>query len=50
LLRGKYGERFYRMWKFYLLLAAGAFRARKYQLWQVVMSKNGVMGGYRPVR
>jgi cyclopropane-fatty-acyl-phospholipid synthase len=46
----KYGPRFYRMWKYYLLSAAGAFRARKYQLWQFVFSKHGVRGGYTPVR
>jgi len=44
------GERFYRMWKFYLLMAAGAFRSRKYQLWQVVLTKNGYPGGYDSVR
>jgi cyclopropane-fatty-acyl-phospholipid synthase len=46
----KYGDVFYRMWKFYLLSCAGAFRARNIQLWQVVLSKNGVTGGYRSVR
>ncbi len=34
-------ERFYRMWKFYLLSCAGAFRARTLQLWQIVMTKTG---------
>ena len=48
-LREKYGDRFYRMWKLYLLLAAGAFRSRKYQLWQLVLSPRGVQGGYRRV-
>jgi cyclopropane-fatty-acyl-phospholipid synthase len=46
-LRRKYGERFYRMWKYYLLSCAGAFRARKYQVWQFVLSPRGVAGGYR---
>lgn len=46
----KYGPRFYRMWKYYLLMCAGAFRSRKYQLWQIVLSKNGVRGGYEAVR
>ena len=45
-LKAEYGDRFYRMWKFYLLSCAGAFRARKIQLWQVVLSKDGVIGGY----
>ena len=45
----KYGTRFYRMWKYYLLSCAGAFRARDIQLWQLVFSRNGVSGGYTPV-
>ncbi|MEK7579435.1 MAG: cyclopropane fatty acyl phospholipid synthase [Patescibacteria group bacterium] len=49
-LKDKYGERFYRMWKYYLLASAGSFRARKNQLWQIVLSKKGVRGGYAPVR
>jgi cyclopropane-fatty-acyl-phospholipid synthase len=40
------GERFYRMWRYYLLSCAGAFRARDIQLWQWVLSKEGVQGGY----
>lgn len=45
------GERFYRMWKYYLLSCAGAFRARDIQLWQWVLSKEGIKGGYeRPGR
>ena len=49
-LKAKYDERFYRMWKYYLLSCAGAFRAREIQLWQIVLSKNGVPGGYQSVR
>ena len=45
-LKDKYGERFYRMWKFYLLACAGTFRARVNQLWQIVLSPEGVPGGY----
>lgn len=45
-----YDERFKRMWRYYLLSCAGSFRARTNQLWQVVLSKNGVSGGYRTVR
>ncbi len=48
-LSDKYGEQFYRMWKYYLLGCAGAFRARNIQLWQLVFTKNGVPGGYLPV-
>ncbi len=40
-LKDKYGERFYRMFRFYLLSCAGAFRARSNQLWQIVMTKPG---------
>ncbi|MBI4146859.1 cyclopropane fatty acyl phospholipid synthase [Candidatus Woesearchaeota archaeon] len=45
-LIGRYDERFYRMWKYYLLSCAGSFRSRRNQLWQVVLSKSGVPGGY----
>lgn len=41
------GERFHRMWRYYLLSCAGAFRARDIQLWQWVLSPHGVAGGYR---
>jgi cyclopropane-fatty-acyl-phospholipid synthase len=37
----QYGERFYRMWRFYLLSSAGSFRSRHQQLWQLVMTKTG---------
>jgi len=49
-LNYKYDERFYKMWKYYLLSCAGAFRARNIQLWQLVLSKNGVVDGYTSVR
>jgi cyclopropane-fatty-acyl-phospholipid synthase len=49
-LREKYGDRFYRMWKYYLLSCAGSFRAREVQLWQIVLSPHGVPGGYTSVR
>ena len=48
--REKYDTRFYRMWKYYLLSLAGAFRARRIQLWQVVMSKDGLPGSYESKR
>ncbi|OYT97992.1 MAG: cyclopropane-fatty-acyl-phospholipid synthase [Burkholderiales bacterium PBB1] len=41
------GERFRRMWRYYLLSSAGAFRARDIQLWQWVLSKPGRPGVYR---
>ncbi|MFO7874924.1 MAG: cyclopropane fatty acyl phospholipid synthase [Bacteroidales bacterium] len=49
-LKAVYDDRFYRMWKYYLLSCAGSFRARKNQLWQIVLSKNGIVEGYQPVR
>jgi len=48
-LKNKYDERFYRMWNYYLLSCAGAFRARSIQLWQIVLSPRGVKGGYKPI-
>lgn len=49
-LRESYGERFYRMWKYYLLSSAGSFRSRSLQVWQIVFSKYGVPGGYVSIR
>jgi cyclopropane-fatty-acyl-phospholipid synthase len=49
-LKDNYGEKFYRMWKFYLLSCAGSFRARHNELWQMVFSKNGVRSGYTSIR
>ena len=49
-LKERYDERFYRMWKFYLLACAGGFRSRNIQLWQIVLAKRGVPGGYATVR
>lgn len=40
-LKQKYGERFRRMWRYYLLNSAGAFRARAQQLWQIVLTRRG---------
>jgi cyclopropane-fatty-acyl-phospholipid synthase len=49
-LRGKYDTRFRRMWRYYLLSCAGAFRSRRNQLWQIVLSKDGIRGGYKSIR
>jgi len=46
----RYGERFLRMWRFYLLSCAGSFRARHVQLYQLVLSPSGVRGGWDSVR
>jgi cyclopropane-fatty-acyl-phospholipid synthase len=48
-LEAAYGERFKRMFSYYLNACAGAFRARDIQLWQVVFSR-GVEGGLRVAR
>ena len=49
-LQHRYDSRFYRMWKYYLLSCAGSFRARRNQLWQILLSPTGVPGGYRAPR
>ena len=38
-IKDRYGQRFFRMWTYYLLSSAGAFKARENQLWQVMLSK-----------
>jgi len=40
-LQETYGARFGRMWRYYLLSCAGAFRARFMQLYQIVMTRPG---------
>ncbi|MCX4188469.1 cyclopropane fatty acyl phospholipid synthase [Methylophaga sp. OBS4] len=49
-IAGKYDERFYRMWRYYLLSCAGFFKARRGQLWQLVLSKRNRPHIYRSVR
>jgi cyclopropane-fatty-acyl-phospholipid synthase len=49
-IKEKYDERFRRMWKYFLLGSAGSFRARHNQLWQIVLSKNGLISGYNSLR
>jgi cyclopropane-fatty-acyl-phospholipid synthase len=46
----QFGPRFDRMWTYYLLSCAGGFRSRQLQLWQLVFSKKGVVGGYTAAR
>jgi len=48
--KGQYDRKFYRLWNYYLLSCAGGFRARSMQLWQMVLSPEGVAGGYRTIR
>jgi cyclopropane-fatty-acyl-phospholipid synthase len=39
-------ERFFRLWKYYLLSCAGGFRSKVLQVWQFVFSTRGVPDGY----
>jgi cyclopropane-fatty-acyl-phospholipid synthase len=48
--KAAYDECFYRMWKYYLLSCAGSFRARRNQVWQIVLSPQGCLGGYQAPR
>lgn len=46
-LKHKYDQRFYRMWTYYLLSTAAGFKARRAQVWQMVFTPRGMVGGYR---
>lgn len=46
----RYGERLCRMWEYYLLQNAAAFRCRHISVGQLVLSPQGLRGGYRSVR
>ncbi len=46
-IKHQYDERFFRMWRYYLLTCAGAFRARNLQVWQWVFSHHGLRNGYQ---
>ncbi len=46
----QYDKRFYKMWEYYLLSCAGAFRARRLQLWQIVFRKIQPSETYVPHR
>ena len=48
--KDQYRERFYRMWKYYLLSCAGAFRSGHIQLFQFVFSKGNLGKVYEGVR
>ena len=45
-ISAQYDERFYRMWRYFLMTNAGAFRGRQLQLWQLVLSPEGNPGVY----
>ena len=46
----RHGERFCRMWEYYLLQCAAAFRCRHINVGQLVLSPHGIRGGYATVR
>ncbi len=48
--KDNFDQKFYRMFRYYLLMCAGVFRARNIQLWQVVLSKGGIRDGYQSIR
>lgn len=45
-IKSRYSEKFFRLWKYFLLFSAGTFRSRYFQIWQMVLSKGGIEGGY----
>ncbi|MDE1942684.1 MAG: cyclopropane fatty acyl phospholipid synthase [Betaproteobacteria bacterium] len=49
-LAPRYGERFGRMWRYYLLCCAGLFRSGEGRLWQLVLSRRGRRAEYRSQR
>ena len=50
ILSEKYDQRFYRMWKYYLMSCAGFFKSRQGQLWQIVLTKRDRTETYRSIR
>jgi cyclopropane-fatty-acyl-phospholipid synthase len=49
-LRTRYGERFYRMWMYYLQMSAGVALTDTRTVWQIVFSKGAIPCGYLCVR
>jgi cyclopropane-fatty-acyl-phospholipid synthase len=49
-MAARHGERFCRMWEYYLLQNAAAFRCRHISVGQLVLTKYGLRGGYKAVR
>ncbi len=45
-----YDERFRRMWRFYLRSSSATFLVRRNQLWQIVLSPEGIKDRYQPLR
>ncbi|SDI36578.1 cyclopropane fatty acyl phospholipid synthase [Mucilaginibacter gossypii] len=49
-LNVKYGDTFYRMWRYYLSASAASFRSRKNHLWHIVLTKPKHLGLYKSIR
>ena len=46
----EFDDRFFRMWRYYLLACAGFFRSRHGQLWQIVLAGPERREAYRSIR
>lgn len=49
-IKDQHSGRFYKMWVYYLLSSAAAFRARNIHVWQIVLTKKGMLGCYQSIR
>lgn len=49
-LKARHSESFRRMMEYYLLSCAGTFRARGMQLWQYLLTPEGLLNGYISIR
>ena len=49
-LKEQYSPEFFRMWSYYLLSFAAAFRIGRLNLWQIVFSKAGNISPYKSIR
>ena len=49
-MTARHGDRFCRMWEYYLLQNAAAFRSRHISVGQLLLSPRGLRGGYHTVR
>ncbi len=49
-MASRHGQRFCRMWEYYLLQNAAAFRCRHINVGQLVLTPHGLRGGYETVR
>ncbi|CAL8131182.1 unnamed protein product [Orchesella dallaii] len=49
-LSEKYGEKFFRLFNLYFVMTEASCKSRKVQLWQLVLSKDGLRREYRAAR